>query len=164
MSKSIPQPPCPTFHGAHALSRTARFQNAFDQPLLVSCGHKQALQAVSSYHNNHAEDRQWQWDCRTVAQVDFSYCYWSDYQNDFDQPFVFECPNNRVLTGVSSHHDNGAEDRRWKFRCCEAPNHIKENCDWTGYINSFDGQMNYNLIGTPRVFVGAFSYHSNNAE
>ena len=146
------------------LPRTARWQNEMDHPLLVSCGRKQALQRVRSYHSNDHEDRRWQWDCRAVAKLDWSYCYWTGYQNTWDQPFVFECPHNRVLTGVNSYHHNKHEDRRWRFRCCEAPRHFKENCDWTGYINNWDTNIDFNLIGTQRVFVGAFSYHHNTHE
>jgi hypothetical protein len=28
------------------------------------------------------------------------------------------CPGNGFIAGLSSYHDNGKEDRRWKFYCC----------------------------------------------
>ena len=150
--------------GVKVLLPTAQWQNGWDSPLLVSCGHKQAFQRVVSRHDNGREDRVWYWTCRTVAKRDWSHCFWTGFQNRMDQPFVFECPNNCVLTGVYSEHNNYHEDRRWKFRCCEAPKHIKKNCDWSGYINDWDAYMDYNLMGTKRVFVGVFSYHSNRRE
>lgn len=40
------------------------------------------------------------------------------FQNDYDEPVHFECPNNGYLTGIHSIHNNHDEDRVWKFRCC----------------------------------------------
>lgn len=47
--------------------------------------------------------------------------FFVEYANNFDQPVAFQCPNGGVMDGVSSYHDNGAEDRRFRFYCCEKP-------------------------------------------
>lgn len=49
-----------------------------------------------------------------------------DYVNDFDQPVVFQCPNGGVMDGVHSYHYNGAEDRRFRFYCCEKPGYVQK--------------------------------------
>lgn len=49
-----------------------------------------------------------------------------DYVNDFDKPVVFQCPNGGVMDGVHSYHDNGAEDRRFRFYCCEKPGYVQK--------------------------------------
>ena len=52
----------------------------------------------------------------------FVYCYfYVEYVNDFDAPVAFQCPNGGALDGVGSYHDNGPEDRRFRFYCCEKP-------------------------------------------
>ena len=44
----------------------------------------------------------------------------TDYENDLDGVLIFQCPHGGAVTGVSSFHDNGKEDRRFKFQCCES--------------------------------------------
>ena len=44
-----------------------------------------------------------------------------DWENALDKPVEFECPKNGYINGMISEHDNGAEDRRWKFYCCNIP-------------------------------------------
>lgn len=52
--------------------------------------------------------------------------------NGYDQHSEVNCPSNQVLAGVWSHHDNGAEDRVWKYAC--APFTAK-----TGYLTPYLG-------------------------
>ena len=101
-------------------------QNCYDGALNVQCNSRSAFYRVRSYHKNCREDRIWQWYCRTIAKNSFSYCIWYWYQNDWDQPLMFRCPANYVMTGVYSYHDNGKEDRRWRFKCCYASKHYPQ--------------------------------------
>ena len=43
----------------------------------------------------------------------------SGYLNNFDAPVNFTCPSGQVLVGTDSIHDNGTEDRRYAFTCCD---------------------------------------------
>lgn len=43
----------------------------------------------------------------------------TEYANAFDQFFSFQCVNRGFITDIQSYHDNGHEDRRFKFHCCE---------------------------------------------
>ena len=140
-----------------------QWNNDWDARLLVECGDKQGFSRVRSQHDNGREDRLWQWDCHTIAKASWDNCYWTDYVNWWDQPFYYQCAANYVLAGVDSYHDNGVEDRRWKFRCCHAPNHFTKGCFVTGYVNDWDAWMDYG-VGIPHVFTGAFSYHDNGRE
>ena len=45
-------------------------------------------------------------------------CSWTGYVNGWDAQYSYNCPNGKVLLGVSSYHDNHKEDRRFKFNCC----------------------------------------------
>ena len=138
-------------------------QNCYDGALNVQCNSRSAFYRVRSYHKNCREDRIWQWYCRTIAKNSFSYCIWYWYQNDWDQPLMFRCPANYVMTGVYSYHDNGKEDRRWRFKCCYASKHYTRNCRISSYVNSWDGDMDYSTY-SGYAFVGAFSYHDNGKE
>ena len=140
-----------------------QWQNSYDGNLKVECGKRQGFNRVRSQHSNGAEDRIWQWDCVDVAKADFGYCYWSGYVNNFDYPMFYQCPSNYIMNGVESYHDNGHEDRRWKFKCCWALNHFTRNCHLTDYINNWDAVMDY-TSDNPYIFNGFFSYHDNGRE
>ena len=47
--------------------------------------------------------------------------------------------------GVRSHHKNGAEDRKWKVRCCGAKDYHTEDCVLTDYVNMYHGDMDYKI-------------------
>ena len=40
-------------------------------------------------------------------------CVWSDWVNDYDDPFDYTCPNNYFVSGIESIHDNEHEDRMY---------------------------------------------------
>ena len=42
-----------------------------------------------------------------------------DFVNAYDKALEYTCPDNKVLAGVFSVHNNVKEDRRWKFECCD---------------------------------------------
>ena len=142
----------------------AQWQNGWDQRLNVRCRNNQAFYRVKSYHDNRRKDRRWQWNCRTVLKnTKFTNCQWTGWQNDYDQPLMFQCPTNKVLAGVESVHDNRREDRRWKFQCCGAKDYYTRNCYLTNWINNWDSSMD-RAVPSPQVLTGAFSYHDNRRE
>ena len=75
----------------------------------------------------------------------------------------FVCDGNKYIGGVESYHDNGREDRRWKFTCCSAAGHKTYGCYNTGYVNEFDKPMNFQA-GYGEVITGVYSYHDNGRE
>ncbi len=112
----------------------------------------------------------WQWQrgsslalfmCKNVVSYPFSSCYWTGNVNDWDLPLSFMCNANYVMAGVGSFHDNGREDRLWRFKCCHASGYQTKNCRLTGHINNWDAHMNYR---SSSVFAGLTSYHDNGRE
>ena len=75
----------------------------------------------------------------------------------------FMCPANKYIVGVESYHDNGCEDRRWKFTSCAISNRITASCRQTGYMNDWDGPINFQAK-QGEVITGIFSYHGNDEE
>lgn len=150
--------------GGGRCSQDCSLDNCYDGSLYEQCNSRSAFYRVISYHKNCREDRIWDWRCKTVVKSgSFSQCSWTSYQNNWDQPLFFRCPSNQVIRGVSSYHDNGKEDRRWRFQCCKANKHYTRNCKISGYVNSWDGNMDFNAGGNYAI-VGAFSYHDNGKE
>ena len=141
-----------------------QWQNKYDEELKVECRDKKGYFGVVSKHDSDREDRLWQWNCQEVAKTPFTKCYWSkDWENAFNEPFLFQCPANYILNGVHSIHHNNYEDRRWKFRCCRAKNHFTRNCFASSFINDWGSMMDYK-VDAPYVFTGVFSYYSKEEE
>ena len=139
------------------------YQNNFDQPLHVDCQSKKALSGVRSIYSTPHRDRRFQFLCQSITSYSFSKCFWTGYENQWDQPLLFQCPTDHVMSGVKSVHNNHREDRLWRFKCCKAPCHQTKSCELSKFINSWRGLINYKAPAN-KVFVGAFSYHDNGKE
>ena len=125
------------------------YQNQWDQVLNYKCPTGSAVYRVQSVHNNAKEDRLWQFTCKRVNpnQCQQPRCTTSSYINNFRDYISFMCGRNQYMAGVYSYHDNGKEDRRWRFTCCSLPSYISRECYLTGYVNGYDGAMNFNAGG-----------------
>ena len=49
-------------------------------------------------------------------------CYWTDWQNEYDKQVLFS-HTDWVVAGVQSVHDDGNEDRRFKYYLCKLGKH-----------------------------------------
>ena len=142
----------------------AGWQNSWDRPHFKPCDNGNYIRRIKSTHNNDKEDRLWEVFCGRVSNLaaDQS-CSWTGEVNNWDDFLLFNCPNNGLISGVWSHHDNNREDRRFRFRCCGVSGRKPSNCGWTGYVNDWDSFMDYSAPGN-KVITGAFSYHDNKRE
>lgn len=68
-----------------------------------------------------------------------------------------------VISGVHSYHDNGKEDRRWKYNCCFVDGYCYDGCQWTGYENEYDEYMDY-TVTEGYYITGVKSKHDNGKE
>ena len=144
---------------------TSAYVNAWDQPVLYSCTNGKILKSVQSIHSNGAEDRRWQFTCGSApSNASPNSCYWtSSYVNTWDEPISFMCAADHVITGVSSYHSNGAEDRRYKFKCCKHQGYKTYSCSLTSYLNNWDARLSYS-VPAGKVIAGWASWHSNGSE
>ena len=137
-----------------------QYQNQWDGPLRKECRDGDGFYRVKSKHNNGREDRLWEFQCRRVVKDGCATCTKTNsYVNNFREAIFFMCPKNQYIGGVESYHDNGQEDRRWKFTCCSAKSHITNNCRLTGFVNGHDQQMNFKA-SHGEVITGVFSYYN----
>ncbi|XP_060065774.1 hemagglutinin/amebocyte aggregation factor-like [Ylistrum balloti] len=137
--------------------------NNYDDPMDFSCQGNKTLRHLSSHHSNHHEDRVWSMGCYDAVAMVHN-CQWTGYVNDFDQPFDFECPGEGFINGVRSIHDNGHEDRRWAFQCCTMQGRIRQDCQDTGFVNSYDGGLSVTTDHNNKNFHGWISIHDNDHE
>ncbi|XP_074654717.1 uncharacterized protein LOC141908521 [Tubulanus polymorphus] len=84
----------------------------------------------------------WHFECENSGYVGND-CTLSKLVNDYKRPINFTCRDDGLLTGVWSIHDNGKEDRIWKFRCCNLITKEATKCSNTGYWNKYDGELDY---------------------
>jgi len=142
--------------------RVSAWNNGYDEPLYVVCPSGSAVYQIASQHDDHHEDRVWKIRCKSA--VEFSDCYWSGRVNDYDQAFDFECRPNYVMTGMSSHHHDHYEDRRWEYLCCTGPELTLSMCMRTPEINYWDGYLNWQVPGDKDYVTGAASRHDDHYE
>jgi len=118
-----------------------------------------------SHHDNNREDRRWRFYTGSASEVKCKVSGTKNWANDWDGRLKFECRKNEALYGVYSEHDNGTEDRRWKFKCCNVGSFATMRYGgWTSYRNNWDSQLNYRCSKSNEVIVGVQSYHDNHRE
>ncbi|KAL2094704.1 hypothetical protein ACEWY4_009423 [Coilia grayii] len=82
--------------------------------------------------------------------------YWN---NNFDQPVDFTCPNSQSISAIMSEFNSHFKDRVWEFWCqdtfTKAP-----TCHKTNYVNNFDEVVDF-TCPTNNVISGVYSYHDN---
>ncbi|XP_078323804.1 hemagglutinin/amebocyte aggregation factor-like isoform X2 [Crassostrea virginica] len=147
----------------HMLVGVYSWVNDYDHEFTFTCPQHQTITRVVSHHDNHREDRVFDFQCSGKNEITSESCYWTEYVNDFDQPLVFQCPHGGVLDGVSSYHDNHREDRRFKFYCCEKPGMCLYNCYYSGFVNRYDADLDY-TVPDGHVMRGWTSVHDNHHE
>eukprot|EP01084_Bolivina_argentea_P003177 5933_1 len=97
-------------------------ETQYDEHFTRSCSNVYGLMVGGkSMHHNFYEDRRWTFYCAddiNHKRYTFPNCGWTDWVNGYDAPVNFECPDNGVIRGIESVHNNYYEDRLWKFECC----------------------------------------------
>lgn len=149
--------------------------NDWDGPLDFSAGKDKVLTGVESSHDNGREDRKWKFYTTEADGLTCSAGSWTagfnrgandKWANDWDGPLDFKCPTNSALTAVNSNHDNGKEDRRWRFKCCDITSGGKfsiQSVHTTGWLNRFDEKLDAKC-NPNSVLVGLKSFHANHQE
>ena len=152
------------------------YLNGFDQPFTAYAhmnGKAAAISGISSYHNNHYEDRRFRFKYATAQNMNikpysrqtFGYSNWDAY-------FSMECSGNRALTSFKSYHDNNKEDRRFQSTCdafygitaSNAYNRWETNqCRWTVAVNNYDQSFDFEC-GSNEIMTGVISWHNNDTE
>merc|ERR1711934_131313 len=150
-----------------ALVTAVPWDTDYDQNFDFLCKSGQYIKSIESVHDNGKEDRIFHFGCaelsESFAEDQLTNCEWSPYVNDFDALFEYQCPNDKIITGVSSYHDNGKEDRRYKFNCCQPGTLVTYHCQYTNYVNSYDHILSYR-VPDGMVMKGVNSVHDNGKE
>ncbi|CAL1547711.1 unnamed protein product [Lymnaea stagnalis] len=129
------------------VSRAAdTWMTALDTYFQIACPTGQTIKHLESVHDNTHEDRVWNISCARLPNwVDLTECEWSGYQNNYDETVIFQCPDDDVITGIESIHDNSKEDRMWSFQCCNPQDYVTHSCLYTPFMNTYDNLLNYRV-------------------
>ena len=141
----------------------SQWQNELDRLLRVECPDQDGIYEFKSVHDNGAEDRLFEFNCRRTTKTEIDDSYWSGFASGYDLPSMYQCIPNFFICGIESVHENANEDRIFKYKCCHAKLHFTSNCGMTDDLNDFDGPVDYSLSGS-QVMTGMFSYHNNEVE
>merc|ERR1711959_263100 len=112
-----------TFGAAQRSHHWSGWVNNWDAHFDYSCPHNQAIIGFSSYHSNHYEDRRWRVLCSTFHGVNIAKSGWPGWQTNWDATWSLSC-GHRPMVGMSSYHQNGREDRRWRIQCGTMSNRL----------------------------------------
>jgi len=139
------------------------WQNNFDSAHSFNCPSGKTVLQIQSIHSNGHEDRRWNWKCKTENVVSDS-CWMTPFVNDWDGTLNWQCPGDHLLTGTYSVHNNGREDRRFKYRCCRLrAGCVKSGCSLSDQLNDHDSRMNY-YVQPGKELNGFWSSHHNHFE
>ena len=86
-------------------------------------------------------------------------------QTNWDGRWTRECPSDSYMTGFSSHHNNGREDRLFTFKCVKFtnPGLHRTQGGWSGWQNNWDDRLDY-TSGTNKFITAIHSKHHNGVE
>jgi hypothetical protein len=136
------------------------YLNDWDDELNYACG---GIYGLFSVHDNGKEDRLWAVECITGG-LPIAWTSWSGTVNDWDDVLDYTCPQNQIVTGLNSWHDNGKEDREWNIQCgVLGATYASITGGWSGNLNDWDDALDYSCP-SGQVIGGLYSSHHNHYE
>jgi hypothetical protein len=90
---------------------------------------------------------------RIFDKIDFDYgkVVTHEWVNEWDEKFEHTCPKGWIMQGFLSFHDNGREDRLWKFQCTRVPHKVHQT-QWTSDKNGgWTVELNNNIWYKNRI-------------
>lgn len=150
---------------------SSNFLNTYDGEVHIQNANNDPLAGMFSVHDNFHEDRRFKARTRAVVEDEFSPQTGTQITltSRHNEPFKIVCDKDKVLTRLSSTHNNEYEDRRWTGQCTHFNNtHIDEetctgfsvnNPSQGGYVNEYDQPVDFTCPGGT-VLVGVYAIHS----
>ena len=67
--------------------------------------------------------------------------------NEFDQYSLWNGTlTNSFLVGMESHHDNGKEDRKYRYFYQNSENWVLSKCEWVTTNDDYDDDVDYKVL------------------
>merc|ERR1719240_1350048 len=137
------------------------FINNWDHHMNWAVSGHHYVSGLRSWHHNGYEDRKFQ-PLVTAIGATQRHRHLTGWVNNMDGRFDYTCPTNQAIVGFYSYHNNGNEDRRWRFYCASFHGVGFRQGAWPGWQKSWDAYWNLNCGHNPAI--GWSSYHDNRRE
>ncbi|GFS25520.1 hemagglutinin/amebocyte aggregation factor [Elysia marginata] len=82
------------------------YVNDYDGIMLYQCPDNSVLSGMASVYSKYYLDRRYKFYCCGVSDTVAHSCYYTGYQNDFNNMMDFKVPTGWIIKGVFSHHSN----------------------------------------------------------
>merc|ERR1711937_591080 len=119
------------------------------------------VSGLQSWHNNHREDRIFSPLVTNIGSTQHGR-HITGFVNNMDGTFAYTCPTNKAIVGFYSYHNNGNEDRRWRFYCAHFHGVGFRAGGWPGWQTRWDAHFAIGCGHNPAI--GFSSYHNNHKE
>jgi len=119
------------------------------------------VSGLQSWHNNHREDRIFRPLVTNIGSTQHGR-HITGFVNNMDGTFAYTCPTNKAIVGFYSYHNNGNEDRRWRFYCAHFHGVGFRAGGWPGWQTRWDAHFAVGCGHNPAI--GFSSYHNNHKE
>merc|ERR1712178_288327 len=116
------------------------------------------VSGLQSWHHNGYEDRKFQPLVTTIGATQ-RHRHLTGWVNNMDGRFDYTCATNYAIVGFYSYHNNGNEDRRWRFYCASFHGVGFRAGGWPGWQTSWDAYWSLHCGHDP--LIGLSSYHDN---
>jgi len=138
------------------------YLNDWDAVLDFRCEDNEVLTGVYSVHSNAHEDRRWAARCASLVRTHglVLQSTWSPWMNTWDGWIYFTAGKNMIVTGFSSVHDNGKEDRRWKF-CSGSVKGVQcKPQSWSKWVNTWDSVLSFTCPRNEALYAVTSQHHN----
>merc|ERR1712178_138230 len=137
------------------------FINNWDHHMNWALSGNNYVSGLRSWHHNGYEDRKFQPLVTTIGATQ-RHRHLTGWVNNMDGRFDYTCPTNQAIVGFYSYHNNGNEDRRWRFYCASFHGVGFRPTGWPGWQTSWDAYWSLHCGHDP--LIGLSSYHDNRRE
>ncbi|EGD77107.1 hypothetical protein PTSG_07442 [Salpingoeca rosetta] len=141
------------------------FVNEYHETLNMECSGSTGIKSLYSTHQDNKKDRRWGFEClKYGAPEEGTSMYSSSFENNYDDPLDYSCPNNYYVYRMYSEYDGNPDDRVWKIGCRKAVGATLSSCSFTDdYINSWGKPIDYS-VDSRKVLAGLYSVHNDRDE
>merc|ERR1712022_60107 len=119
------------------------------------------VSGLRAWHNNGREDRRFSPLVTNIGSTQTGRIL-TGWVNNMDGRFDYTCPHNKAIVGFYSYHNNGNEDRRWRFYCAGFHGVGFRAGGWPGWQARWDAYFAIGCGHNPAI--GFSSYHNNHKE
>merc|ERR1711868_165277 len=119
------------------------FINNWDHHMNWAVSGHHYVSGLQSWHHNGYEDRKFK-PLVTAIGATQRHRHLTGWVNNMDGGFTYTCPTNQAIVGFYSYHNNGNEDRKWRFYCASFHGVGFRQGAWPGWQTSWDAYWNLN--------------------